>query len=71
MILKPISFCFVPVAQMPLDTISGTDVFRKWGGRNTYLSEKTLTQEHYAMTENKWPARGELRALYRWELVWS
>lgn len=48
---------------MPLDKVSGTDTFRKWGGRNTYLSEKTFTQEHYAITENKWLASGEVRAL--------
>lgn len=56
---------------MPLDMVSGTDTFRKWGGRNTYLSEKTLTQERCAITENKWLARGEVRALRRWDLVWS
>lgn len=54
------------MAQVPLDMVSGTDTSRKWGGRNTYLSEKTLTQEHYAITENKWLARGGVWTLHCW-----
>lgn len=35
------------------------------------LSEKAVSQEHYAITKNKWLASGEVQVLITLNLLWS